>query len=131
VAWPLTSAGAMCERWLAWGQGLPGARVSGGCGSSSRLTICVHPWRTDVPMQSVPVSPPDDHHLLALGRNVVAVLQVAVQEALRVGRQELHRKVDALQLTPRHREVPAHPKKEKEKDTEALVVVTPMPQDQL
>ena len=43
---------------LTWGQGLPGARVSGGCGSSSRFTSDVHPWRSDVPMQSVPVSPP-------------------------------------------------------------------------
>mmetsp|Transcript_18873 Transcript_18873/g.47876 ORF Transcript_18873/g.47876 Transcript_18873/m.47876 type:complete len:327 (-) Transcript_18873:5192-6172(-) len=40
------------------GQGLPAARPAGGLSSSSRLTMDVAPWRSEVPMQSVPVSPP-------------------------------------------------------------------------
>mmetsp|Transcript_8201 Transcript_8201/g.19982 ORF Transcript_8201/g.19982 Transcript_8201/m.19982 type:complete len:290 (-) Transcript_8201:1280-2149(-) len=40
------------------GQGLSLARLSGGCGSSSKFTTEVAPWRIEVPMQSLPVSPP-------------------------------------------------------------------------
>ncbi len=40
------------------GQGLFLARVAGGLSSSSRLTMEVAPWRSEVAMQSVPVSPP-------------------------------------------------------------------------
>jgi len=40
------------------GHGLPGALVCGGSGRSSRFTTPLQPWRIDVPMQSVPVSPP-------------------------------------------------------------------------
>ena len=40
------------------GQGLSGARSGGGFGKSSKLVRLRHDWRSDVPMQSVPVSPP-------------------------------------------------------------------------
>ena len=40
------------------GQGLCAARVAGGCGNSSKFTRLLQPWRSAVPMQSVPVSPP-------------------------------------------------------------------------
>ena len=40
------------------GQGLLGSRLSGGLGNSSKFTKLLQPCRKDVPMQSVPVSPP-------------------------------------------------------------------------
>ncbi|GIL79138.1 hypothetical protein Vretifemale_8522 [Volvox reticuliferus] len=40
------------------GQGLFLALVAGGLSSSSKLTMEVAPWRREVAMQSVPVSPP-------------------------------------------------------------------------
>ena len=40
------------------GHGLEGARSSGGRGKSSKLVIDLAPCLSEVPMQSVPVSPP-------------------------------------------------------------------------
>mmetsp|Transcript_69333 Transcript_69333/g.160622 ORF Transcript_69333/g.160622 Transcript_69333/m.160622 type:complete len:275 (+) Transcript_69333:369-1193(+) len=40
------------------GHGVSVALLGGGLGSSSRFTMLLAPWRTDVPMQSLPVSPP-------------------------------------------------------------------------
>mmetsp|Transcript_9954 Transcript_9954/g.24532 ORF Transcript_9954/g.24532 Transcript_9954/m.24532 type:complete len:222 (-) Transcript_9954:255-920(-) len=41
-----------------WGQGLPAALSWVGLGRISKLTTEAAPWRTEVPMQSLPVSPP-------------------------------------------------------------------------
>ena len=40
------------------GQGLFEPRSAGGLGMISKFTSERQPWRSDVPMQSVPVSPP-------------------------------------------------------------------------
>src|SRR5262245_38176596 len=40
------------------GQGLLAARSFGGRSRISKFTRLVQPWRSDVPIQSVPVSPP-------------------------------------------------------------------------
>mmetsp|Transcript_20347 Transcript_20347/g.61303 ORF Transcript_20347/g.61303 Transcript_20347/m.61303 type:complete len:225 (-) Transcript_20347:2763-3437(-) len=40
------------------GQGVSLALLGGGLGRSSRLWMALAPWRTEVPMQSLPVSPP-------------------------------------------------------------------------
>ena len=44
------------------------------------------------------VAAADDDHVVALGREVMAVVEVVVEQALGVARQEIHREVDALQV---------------------------------
>ena len=40
------------------GQGFLSARSTGGLGAISKFTSVLQLWRSEVPMQSVPVSPP-------------------------------------------------------------------------
>ena len=47
------------------------------------------------------VAAADDDHVEALGRNVMAVVEVVVEQALRVAGEEIHRQVDALQIAAR------------------------------
>ena len=111
-----------------------GARVSGGLLSSSRLIICaapagsrcgegraepqhggksvaagVHAQRTVAHRRAdavgASVAAADDHHLLPRSAHVLAILQPAVQQALGVGVQELHRKVHAAQVAALDRQV--------------------------
>ena len=63
------------------------ARSSGGRSSSSKLTMLLQPWRSDVPMQSAPVSPPPmTITSRPFGGDVLAVVELRVEQALRVAR---------------------------------------------
>ena len=82
------------------------ARSSGGWASSSKLTRLLQPWRIDVPMQSVPVSPPPmTITSLSLALMKSPSVELAVEQALGVGGQELHGEMDALQLAAGDRQV--------------------------
>ena len=79
--------------------GIVGGALDGGFGTISNCNRLLQPCRIEVPTQSVPVSPPPmTITSLSLAEMIVAVLVMAVEQALRVGVQELHREVDALEL---------------------------------
>ena len=78
---------------------------SGGCGRSSKFTTDFAPWRIEVPMQSLPVSPPPiTTTCLPVGAATLAGHLVAGHDLVLL-RQEVHREVDAGELAPGHRQV--------------------------
>ena len=52
------------------------------------------------------VTSTDDHNLLAFGRNIVAVLQITIKQALSVGMQEFHGKMNSRQVPSFNRNIP-------------------------
>ena len=89
-----------------WGQGLVGARESGGRGTISNWWTLLQPWRWTVPRQSAPVSPPP----MMITCLSVAVSELAVDcESPATRRfwsgQEVHREVDPLEVAPLDRQV--------------------------
>ena len=88
------------------GHSFPLARVAGGCVMSSKLTTESHPCRSEVPMQSVPVSPPPiTTTFLPFASMYCPSARFAVQQRLGVGVQKLHGEVHALQGAPLHGQV--------------------------
>src|SRR5271165_3089769 len=80
---------------------------SGGFGKISSWVINAAPWRTDVPMQSDPVSPPPITTTCLPAAVIVpcgAAFAVA-RAALVLLRQEIHREMDAVEFASRNLEV--------------------------
>ena len=79
---------------------------SGGAGMISSCVTLLAPWRIEVPMQSLPVSPPPmTTTCLALGEIFRAKAERFAGDAAVLLRQEVHGEMDAAQIAAGHREI--------------------------
>ena len=103
---PLPGRSPACRPCGHCGQGLSAARSSGGRGRISNCTRLLQPWRSDVPTQSVPVSPPPmTITSLPLAAMNLPSASLLSSRLLAVRVQELHREVDALEVAPLDRQI--------------------------
>ena len=89
-----------------WGHGLSAARRSGGRGRiSSWATLLRAVADGGADAVGAGVAAADDHDVPPLRGDVLAVPEAGVEQALRVGGEELHGQVDAVEAPPLDRQV--------------------------